>query len=138
MQEYPVDAQRVGHQAGVLARGGAESGERAGRDVMSALRRDGLDGVGHVVHGDGEEALGDFGGRAAVAGRGVDLVGERGEPGFHRGAVEGQVAAGAEHAGEEAGVEFAEHEVAVGDRQRADAAVAGGAGRAPADSGPTR
>ena len=77
VQEHPVDAERVGHQAGVLACGGAESGERAGRDVMSAPRRDGLDGVGHVVHGDGEEALGDFGGRAAVAGRGVDLVGER-------------------------------------------------------------
>src|SRR3546814_2040541 len=60
MQEDLGHAERIGHQAGVLAAGAAEAVERVLGDIVAALHGDLLDGVGHVLHGDAQEALGDL------------------------------------------------------------------------------
>jgi hypothetical protein len=52
VNEDRLHAQRIGDQAGVLAAGAAEAVERVAGDVIAALHRDLLDGVGHVLDGD--------------------------------------------------------------------------------------
>jgi hypothetical protein len=52
MHEHRLHAQRIGHQAGVLAAGAAKAGQRVFGDVVAALHRDLLDGVGHIADGD--------------------------------------------------------------------------------------
>ncbi len=120
-------AERVGHQAGMLAAGAAEAAQRVLRDVVAALDRDLLDGVRHVLDGDPEEALGHFDRRAAVAAGRGDRVGERGELALDHRLIERRVAVGTEDAREEARLQLAEHDVAIGDGERPAAAVAGGA-----------
>ena len=66
--EDGADAERVGDRARVLAARAAEGGEGVAGDVVALLHRDPLDGVGHVGHGDLQEALGDLLGGAVVAG----------------------------------------------------------------------
>ena len=77
MDEHRLDAEGVGDEAGVLAAGAAEAVERVFGHVIAALDRNLLDGVGHVLDGDAEEAVGDLLRGAAAA----DLGGERGESG---------------------------------------------------------
>ncbi len=120
----PPHAERVGDETGVLAAGAAEAGERVLRHVIAALDRDLLDRVRHVLDGDLEEAGGDRRRAAAIAGRGGDLGGERGEFRCDDVAVERLVAVRAEHAREEIRLQLAEHDVAVGDGKRAAAAIA--------------
>ena len=124
MDQHGLHAERVGDEAGVLAAGAAEAVEQIFGDVVAALHRDLLDGVGHVLDGDGDEALGDRFGRAAVA----DLCGQGGETLAHHRGVERLVLAGAEDRREEIGLQLAEHDVGVGDGERAAAPVAGGTG----------
>ena len=59
MDEGPLHAQRVGDQAGVLTRGAAEAGQRVLGDIMAALHRDLLDGIGHVLDRDANAAGGE-------------------------------------------------------------------------------
>ena len=73
VQEDRRHAQRIGHAAGMLPPRPAEAAERILRHVMAALDGDLLDGIGHILHGDGEKALGDLLGRAALA----ELAGQR-------------------------------------------------------------
>ncbi len=61
MQHDRLHAQGIGDQTGVLAPRPAETVQHVTRHVMTALDRDGLDGAGHVVDGDGDEALGEVG-----------------------------------------------------------------------------
>ena len=96
MDQHGLHAERVGDQAGVLAAGRAEAVERVLGDVVAALHRDLLDGVGHVLDGDADEAVGHFLGRAAVA----DLGGQLGESGAHGRLVERLVAGWSEDGGE--------------------------------------
>jgi hypothetical protein len=67
-------AQGVGHQAGVLAARPAEAGQDILGDVVAALDRDLPHGLGHVLHGDGHEALGDLDRRHGLAGGRQDLA----------------------------------------------------------------
>jgi len=60
-------AERVGHQAGMLAAGAAEAVERIARHVIAALHRNLLNRVCHVLDRDLDEAVGNLLGRAAVA-----------------------------------------------------------------------
>jgi len=55
-----LHAERVGDEAGVLATGATEAGERVFGDVVATLHTDVLDGIGHVFHGDAQEAGSDF------------------------------------------------------------------------------
>ncbi len=73
MEHDPGHAQGVGDHAGVLAPGPAETVQHIAADVVAALDRDGLDRLGHVLNGDGEEALGQFDRGHGAAGGGQDL-----------------------------------------------------------------
>ena len=129
MDEHARHAERVGDQARVLARRAAEAAERVLGDVVAALHRDLLDRVRHVLDGDAEEPVRDFLRRArATPVVAAHFVGERRELRAHDVGVERLVAARAEHARKEVGLDLADHHVAVGDRQRAAAAVAAGPG----------
>jgi hypothetical protein len=125
VQQHPRHAERIGNQAGMLPAGTAEAAERVFRDVVAALDRDLLDGVGHVLDGDPEEALGRRRRIGGTAGGGGDLGGESGEAVLDHGAVERLVAARPEQRREEVRLQLAEHHVAVGDGQRPAAPVAG-------------
>ena len=70
-------AERVGHEAGVLAAGAAEAVQRIAGDVVAALHRDFLDRIGHVLDRDLDEAVGDLFRRFAA-----DLLGQFGESRF--------------------------------------------------------
>jgi hypothetical protein len=124
-------AQGVGHQAGVLASRSAETGQDIFGDVVAALDRDLPHRLGHVLHGDGHEALGDLLRGHGLAGRGLDLVRHRLEAGHDDVAVQALVGVRAEHRREEVGRQLAQHHVAVGHRQRSAAPVAGRAGICP-------
>ena len=117
-------AQGIGHEAGVLAARAAETLQGVVGDVIAALHGDFLDGVGHVLDGDADEAFRHFFGRARVA----SLRGERRKALPHRLHIEGLVAAGAEDLREEGGVQLADHHIGVGDRQRPAAPIAARSG----------
>ena len=138
MREHGGHAERVGHQAGVLAAGAAEHGQRVLGDVVAALHGNALDRFGHVADGDFEETLGQLFRRHVAAGGGADFVGHRREALHHGVAIQRFVGVGAEDLGEEIGLDLAEQHVAVGHGQRTAAAVAGragvGAGRIRADA----
>jgi len=128
MNHDPLDAQAIGHKAGVLTTGTAEAHKRVLRDVVAPLHRDLLDRVRHVVDRYGQEALGNRFRRLASAGRRLDVGAQRVEPVVHDRFVERLVAIGPEHRGEEVGSQLAEQHVAIGDRQRSPVAVAGRTG----------
>ncbi len=126
MDEHRLHAERIGHQAGVLAAGAAEAGQCIVGHVMAALHRDLLDGVGHVANCDLDEALGHRFRCGPAARCCANLIRQRCEACAHGVEVERLVAAFAEQAREVLRLDLAKHDVAVGDRQRAAAAVAGG------------
>ena len=113
-------AERVGDETGMLPAGAAEAVERVTRDVVAALHRDLLDRVRHVFDGNLDEAIGNVFGRAAIA----DLPRELGKRLAHRVGVEGQVLLHAEDLRKELRHELADHDVGVGERERAAAAIA--------------
>ena len=124
MDQHPGHAERVGHEAGVLAAGAAEAVERIARHVVTALHRDLLDRVRHVLDRDLDEAVGDVFRRAAIA----DRVRELRKRGAHGLRVERQVLLRSENLRKEVGKQLADHDVGVGDRERSAAAVACRAG----------
>ena len=76
VREHPRHAERVGHEARVLAAGAAEDAERVLGDVVSARDRDLLDGACHALRRDGDEAFGDLLGRAELARERGDFLGK--------------------------------------------------------------
>jgi hypothetical protein len=122
MDQHRLHAERVSHEAGVLACRTPERVKEILRHVVAALDGDLLDRVRHVLHGDGQEALGHLLGRFALG------LGNHAELFAHDRVVERLVLAGAEDTREECGAQLAQHDVRVGDGQRPAAAVAGGAG----------
>ena len=134
VDQHRLHAERVGHQAGMLAAGAAEAVEQIAGHVVAALHRNLLDGVRHVLDGDGDETFGDGFGRTPVA----DLGGKSCEFLVHDIGVQRLVLSRPENRREEIRLQLAEHDVGVGDRERAAAAVTGragiGAGRIRADA----
>ena len=127
VQQHRGHAQRVGDEAGVLAAGATEAVQGIACHVIAALDGDLLDGVGHVLHGDGDEAVRHFLGRAAAA----DLGGQRRELLPHHLGIEGLVLGRAEDLREVVRDQLAQHHVGIGDGQRPAAAIAGGSGIGP-------
>ena len=76
VDEHPGHAQRVGDRAGVLPARAAEHVEHVLGHVVAALHRDLLDRVGHVGHGDLDEAGRDLLGAAGIAGGLGDPIAE--------------------------------------------------------------
>ena len=124
VNQHRLDAERVGHEAGMLPARAAEGVEHIFRHVVAALDRDGLDRVRHVGNGDPDEAVGDLFRRAPIA----KLAGERLEFLAHRVRIEGLILLGPEDAREEIGLELARHDIGVGYGERPVAAIGEGAG----------
>ena len=103
----------------MLAAGAAETLQRVAGDVVAAGDRDLLDGIGHIVDGDANEALGHGARIHARAPGNLLATGERG------GGIDRLVAIGAEDVREMLGADLAEHDIAVGHRQRPAAPIAG-------------
>ena len=132
-----VDAERFGDLRRVLAAGAAEAAQREARDVVAALHRDLLDRVGHALDGDAHEARGELLGPGASPVAAAMSRANAANALVVASASSGSSAFGAEHAREELGLDSAEQQVRIGDRQRPAVPVARGPGNAPADSGPT-
>ena len=128
MHQDPPEAERIGDQAGVLAGGAAKAAQHVATDVVAALDRDPLDRVRHVVDRDREAAVRDLLGRARHAGGAADLGGQGGEFLVHDRDVGRLVGIRPEHLGKETRLQLADHQVGVGDGQRAALAIAGRAG----------
>src|SRR6266540_780370 len=125
MHQHVRDAKYVGDGARVLTACATKCREHVPRDVVAPLYRDLLDRVRHVRHRDVEEPGSHLLAAAPVAGGRLDPFRQRGEvlPGYP--GVERLVAMLAEHAREVAGLYAPEHDVGIGDRERAAAAVGG-------------
>ena len=122
MDQHRRHAERVGDQAGMLAAGAAEAVEHIARDVVAALHRDLLDRVRHVLDRDRDEAVGDLFRRASVA----DLARRAPRTSSRTAsASSGWSWPGPKIAGKKSGMQLAEHDIGVGDGERAAAAVAG-------------
>ena len=119
-------AEFIGHQAGMLAAGAAEARQRVFGHVVAALHRDELDGVGHVGDGDPYESLGNVFGGLLLSRYCFDLRGERSEFFVHHIHVERLIGTGAEHFRKMLRPDLAQHDIAVGHRQRPAAAIARG------------
>ena len=118
MDEHPGHAQRIGHQAGVLAARAAEAAQRVFGHVVAALHRNLLDRVGHVAHGDVDITLGHLLRRARIARGFPDFARQFGELVPHHCGVQRLVPARPEHRRKKLRLDLAQHDVAVGDRQR--------------------
>ena len=123
MDEHTRHAERVGDRAGVLPARAAEAAQRVFGDVIAARHGDVLDRVRHVLDGDLEEAVRDLFLRPLDAGRRRDLAGECCEFLADDVGIERRVAVSPEHFREQGGIELADHDVAVGDRERTAAPV---------------
>src|SRR5215469_7530943 len=113
MDQHLGHAERVGDQAGMLAAGATEAVERVARHVVTALHRDFLDRVRHVLDRDLDEAVGNIFARAAVA----DLAGELGKSRAHPVGVERQVLLRTENLRKEIRHQLPDHDVGVGERE---------------------
>ena len=131
MDHDPGDAQRIRHQAGVLAPRASEAAQDVAGHVVAAPHRDRLDGVRHVVDRDAQESVRYVHQRRPAAGALPDLVGEGGELLHDHGMIQRLVLVRAEHPREELGLQLAEEHVAVGHAQGTAAPVAGGSGIGP-------
>ncbi len=127
VDEDALHAERIGDQAGMLSACAAEANQGEGARVEPLAHRDLLDRVRHVVDRDGDEPLGEFLGPLGDAGGLAHLLGEPREVGFHRLAIEQQVALRPEDRREMPGLDLAEQEIGIGDGERPAIAVAGGA-----------
>src|SRR5581483_3606938 len=131
MDEDPAHAERIGHPAGVLPARAAKARQGVGRDVMASLDGDLLDGVRHVLHGDPQESLRQLLGRPAYPRRPRHLLRQRGELTLDRRYVDRCIALRSEYAWEVLGLQAAQHDIAVRDRQRSSAPIAGRPGNRP-------
>ncbi|MNV43589.1 hypothetical protein D3C71_1353050 [compost metagenome] len=118
VHKHTRHAQRIGHQAGMLAARATKTLQRVARHVVAACHADLLDGVGHLLHSDLDEAFGHFFGLA------LGLRSNFFKAGTHRIGVQCFVGGGAKHAGEVTRLHLAHHHVGIGHGQRAAPAVA--------------
>ena len=122
-------AQRVGDKTGVLPARAAKTIEQVAGHIVAALHGNFLDGICHVLHGDGDETLGNlFGGLSAT-----HNCCKFGKFVMHDLCVEPFILTGPENGREIVRLQLAEHHIGIGDSQRSAAAIAGrawiGAGR---------
>ena len=125
MDVHALHAERIRHQAGVLAAGAAKAGQGVLGDVVATLHADVLDRVGHVFNSDTQKARGDLLGRLLLPGRALDGQRQRLELVDHRAHVQRLIAVRTKYRREQFGTKFADHHIAIRDRQRAAASVSG-------------
>src|SRR5690606_8778665 len=117
-------AESFGHPAGMLAACAAKAGERVFGDVIAARDGDFLDGVGHVLNGNGDEPVSSFLGRLQP----VPASNHLAELLADNVLVQRLVLVGAEYMRKILGAKLAEHHVGIGNGEGSAASVAGGTG----------
>ena len=123
MNEDAFHTQRIRHQTGVLSSGTAEAVQRVASHVITALNRDLLDGVCHVLDCDLEKSVGHFHRRSGISCLTFDAVSQLGKYGLYRSDVQPLILTRPEDRWEELFLQLAQHHVAIGHRQRATAPV---------------
>ena len=118
MHKHTRHAQRVGHQAGMLATSATKALQGVAGHVVAARHRYLLDGIGHLLHRDVDKAFGNRLGRAA------GLLGEDSKLIACCLKTQRLVGLRPEHFGEIGRLHFAHHHVGIGHCQRAAAPVA--------------
>ncbi len=121
MQQHLIHTERVGHGADMLAGRGTEAAQRVVGDVVAALGRDNLDGVGHVVDGNTQETFRHGLGRAPV----TDILSQVRETLAHHTGVERRIATRPKDMRKHVRLDAPEHDIAVGHRKRATTAITG-------------
>src|SRR5690606_16736037 len=102
----------------------AEAVEQVACDVVSALDRDFLDGIRHVLHGDGDKTFCHGLGTAPIS----NPIGELRKLLAYRIQIQRLVALRSEDRWKKIRLKLAKHEVCIGDGKRAAASVAGRSG----------
>ena len=125
MDQYFRHTKGVSHQAGVLATGAAKTIQCIAGNVITALDRDLLDRVCHVLNGDLEISVCDLDRRPMVAGRVMYVSGQCLELLPDNIGVKRFVLIWTEDIRKEVRLQLAEHNVAVGHRERSAAAITG-------------
>ncbi len=136
MDEHLRHAKRVGDRARVLPACAAEGGQHVAGDVVAALDGNPLDRVRHVRHRNLQEAGRHLLAATPVADRRLDPPRQGGESFTRDLGIERLVALLTEHPREVTGLDPAQHDVGIGDRQRAAAPVGRWAGIRPGGIGP--
>ncbi len=126
MNKYARHSERVGHRTCMLPARTAKTAQRVFGDVVAALDRNVLDRVRHVVDGDLEKTFRDLFRCALPPCGGGHRLCQGIEAHPDDGGVERHVAVRTEYGREQRRIDLADHDVAVGDRQRAAATVGGG------------
>ena len=130
-------AECLGDGAGMLTRGAAEAEQGELGWVVPLAQREFAHGIAHARHRNIDEARRQRLDVLLASTVGRDQCGDRTQAlprGVH---VERRIAPLTEHLRKPARLDASEHQIAVGNGGRSAAAVAGGPGSAPAESGPT-
>ena len=117
VHKHAGHAQRIRDQASVLPPGASKTLQGVPCDVIPTRHRNFLDGVGHLLHGNVDEALGHLLGGPPGLGR------QNGKLFTHYRIVQRLVCLRTEHLGEITRLHLADHHVGVCHRQRAAPAV---------------
>ena len=125
MNEHRLHAQRIGHQARMLAARAAEAVQREAGHVMALLHRDLLDRVRHVGYRDRQVAFRDLPRIACLPGRLRDLGRQCGEFLPHGLAVQRRIAGWSEDRRKMPWLDLADADIGVRHRQRPAVAIAG-------------
>ncbi len=129
MQEDPLHPQCVGDKAGVLATCATETVESVFRHVVTALNRDLLNGVRHIVDRDPQKAFGHlFRSRFRCAGGLGDFLRQLSELFTNNSGVQRLIRIGAKNLRKVLRLDFPEHDVAIGDSQRPATQITGRTG----------
>ena len=126
-------AKRVDHNAlhcecisdktGVLSASAAKAGKRIARDVMPARDRDFLDRIGHIGDRNRDEALCGFLRRDCPTRHSLNLGNELSELLCYHPIIKRQITAFAKQPRKMRGLNFAQHHIAISDRQRPTAPI---------------
>ncbi len=125
MQQHLVGAEQIGDRTGMLACRAAEAEQAKARGILAVLQGKFADGVCHACASHLQEGGGERLHRVVEPGLGARDRHELREPCTRRAGIDRFVARRAEHVREMRGRNAAEHDVAVGDRGRSTAPIAG-------------
>ena len=138
MDKDGLHAKGISNQTRMLSSSASETAQGVLGHVVAAAHADVFDGVGHVVHCDLQEAVGDLERSLVRARRRVDFFGHRFEFFAHCVSVERQVGVWAENAREVLWVDLAQHHIAVSDGQGPATPITSRSGHRSGTLGPTR
>src|SRR5215467_3127169 len=123
MNQHGGHAERIGHQAGMLAAGAAEAVERIARHIVAALHGDLLDRVRHVLDRNPDEAVSNVLYASFAAEMSVHLVCQISESSPHTSGIERLILRGSENMREEVWQQLADHDIGISEGERSAASI---------------